>query len=76
VEIAEPSNYNFILRFEIDKMLVRFAQMGIRGAIIGDDVVGTAHVRQPPRLSGQGETGPQTIAMPRILNRLELYPPQ
>jgi hypothetical protein len=26
-EIAELSNYNFILRFEIDKMLVRFAQM-------------------------------------------------
>jgi hypothetical protein len=61
VEIAEPSNYNFILRFEIDKMLVRFAQTGIRGAIIEDDVVGTAHVRQPPRLFGHGEAGPQTI---------------
>jgi len=30
VEIAELSNYNFILRFEIDKMLVRFAQMSNR----------------------------------------------
>jgi hypothetical protein len=55
VEIAEPSNYNFILRFEIDKMLVRFAQMGTGRTIIADEVVednaveeipaaGTAHV--------------------------------
>jgi hypothetical protein len=34
VEIAEPSNYNFILQFEIDKMLVRFAQMETRRAIM------------------------------------------
>jgi hypothetical protein len=33
-EIAEPSNYNVILRFEIDKMLVRFAQVGTTGSII------------------------------------------
>jgi hypothetical protein len=33
--IAEPSNYNFILEFQIDKILVLFAQAGTALSIIG-----------------------------------------
>jgi hypothetical protein len=68
VEIAEPSNYNFILRFEIDKMLVRFAQMGIRGPSSGMTSSEQFMWMEPPRLSGQGEAGPQTIdaAYPKL----------